>query len=72
MDNLTDTQKEIVEKLRVRHVGVHAVLFQRILEKAKNEFEFFDILDTIPDTFPLVFDSNIRRLVPAGNVVLDN
>lgn len=69
MDYLTDTQKEIVGKLRARYSNVHPVLFQRVLEKAKNEVELFDILDTIPDTLPLIFNSDIRRLTPVGDML---
>lgn len=70
MHYLTDTQKEIVEKLRLRYSKVHTVLFQRILERSKNETELFDILDTIPDSFPLVFDNDTRRLM-STSIVLD-
>lgn len=69
MDYLTDKQKDIVQKLRERYASVHPVLFQRALEKAKNEVELFDILDTIPTTMPLVFDSYARRLVPTGDML---
>lgn len=71
MNYLTDTQRDIVEKLRLRYSKVHPVLFQRILEKSINETELFDILDTIPDSFPLIFDNDTRRLMPTS-LILNN
>jgi hypothetical protein len=72
MDYLTEQQKEIVNKLRDKYVHIHAVLFQRILEKAKDEYELFDILDTIPNSLPLVFDGHNRRLVTPQDIFKPN
>lgn len=69
MDFLTDKQLEIVDKLKGRYGNVHPVVFQRVLERAKDEVELFDILDTTPDSFPLVFDSESRRLLPARDML---
>ena len=61
MDQLTESQQQIVEKLKERY-KVHPVLFQRLLERAKNEVELFDILDTMPRSFPIAWDIENRRL----------
>lgn len=69
MDQLTPQQSEIVEKLKERYSQIHPVIFQRMIERAKNEFELFDILDTVPESFPLVFDVSARRLTRAVGVL---
>lgn len=62
MEHLTEKQQQIVAKLKERYKDVHTVLFQRMVERAKNEVELFDILDTMPDSFPIVWDMEKRRL----------
>jgi hypothetical protein len=69
MKELTEKQQEIVAKLRERYGTIHPVLFQRMLDRAKNEVELFDILDTAPATFPLVWDINGRRLTAAMDIL---
>lgn len=69
MDHLTDKQAEIVDKLRARYAGVHPVVFQRMLERAATEVELFDILDTFSADYPIAFDADARRLVPAKDIL---
>ena len=69
METLTDKQKEVVAKLRERYKTVHPVVFQRMFERAKNEVELFDILDTMPTSYPLVWDIEKRRLSATMNIL---
>jgi len=62
MEQLSDKQREIIGKLRERYSWIHPVLFQRMVERAKNEVELFDILDTVPSSLPVVWDIEKRRL----------
>lgn len=50
----------IVQKLRERYSDVPPLVFHRSLSYAKNASELFDILETMPKVFPLVWDSGRR------------
>jgi len=69
MEHLSDKQQEVVAKLRGRYNGVHPVLFQRMVERAKSEAELFDILDTLPGSFPLVWDVENRCLTRVMDIL---
>jgi len=45
----------VQKALRNRYPDVHPLIFQRSVEKAKTNGELFDILETIPQEFPLVW-----------------
>jgi hypothetical protein len=51
---------EIVEGLRKRY-PVHPLIFHRSCERAENETELFDILDTFVDEYPIVWDEENKR-----------
>jgi len=53
----------IVCKLRERYAHLSPLIFQRSVERAQNEGELFDILETIPEAYPLLWDNNTRRWV---------
>lgn len=58
---LTDKQKQIVAALRKRYAAIPEVLFQRSLALCQDEVELFDVLDTMLDSYPLVWDKTDRR-----------
>lgn len=45
---------ELHDKLRERY-ALHPLLFRRSVERAKTDGDLFDILDTIPKKYPLVW-----------------
>lgn len=55
-------RKDVVEGLR-NHFGVHPLLFHRSLEKATSQGDLFDILDTIPKQYPLIWDDEKHQWV---------
>ena len=55
-----DLKKEIVDGLRERYADVHPLIFHRCCERAKDETELFDILETMPKEFPMVWSDEIR------------
>ncbi len=59
--DLTEKQNEIISSMRERYKQVPPVLFMRSLSMAKNEFELFDILETIPSGFPLAWNAEARK-----------
>lgn len=54
---------DVVEGLR-RHFDVHPLLFHRSLEKAATQGDLFDILDTIPEQCPMIWDDEKHKWVP--------
>lgn len=51
--------------IRDRYSGIHPLLFHRSLEKSKTNVELFDLLDSMPDEFPLVWEEQSRKWVVA-------
>ena len=51
---------EVQEALRERYSHLHPLLFQRCLEKAKTNGELFDLLESVPKEFPIVWDDDER------------
>jgi len=54
---------DIVLALKKRYSHLPPLLFSRSAERARNETELFDILDTVPDAFPLAWDDREGRWV---------
>lgn len=54
-------KKEIIEKLKERYSTVHPLLFHRSVEHAKSNGDLFDILDTIPEKYPLIWCENVHE-----------
>jgi hypothetical protein len=52
---------EIEQGLKTRYSHIHPLIFQISCEKAKDYGELFDILETIPDEYPIVWDHDERR-----------
>jgi hypothetical protein len=50
--------QKIVEKLRERYKDIHPLIFHRSLEHAKTEVELFDILESIPKSYPIVWSED--------------
>jgi hypothetical protein len=46
--------------LKRRYPDLHPLIFQRSLEKSKTNGELFDILETVPKEFPIVWDEKTR------------
>ena len=61
---------EIVEKLRERYCDIHPLAFHRSLERAESQGELFDMLDTFPKEFPIVWDEETRRWIHAKELTL--
>ena len=54
--------KKIINVLRNRY-PIHPLIFERSVDHARTNGELFDILDTMPLTFPLVWDEDLRGWV---------
>jgi hypothetical protein len=50
-----------IEKLRERYPNLHPLIFHRSIERAKSMVELFDILETVPKNFPIVWCEKNNR-----------
>jgi hypothetical protein len=60
---------EVQEAMKERYAHIHPLIFQRSLERSKNDGELFDILETIPDEFPIVWDDEKRSWVTTEDLI---
>ena len=54
-------ETSITESMKKRYKDLHPLIFHRSAEKAKSPGELFDILETLPDEYPIVWDDEGRR-----------
>lgn len=60
----------IIEKLRERNSTLHPLLFHRSVEHAKSNGDLFDILETIPKEYPLVWSDETHSWKKADDLYL--
>lgn len=53
--------QNVVKKLKEKYSHLHPLLFHRSMEKAKSNGDLFDILDTVPDQYPVVWNDRDNR-----------
>lgn len=53
--------KDVPEKLKERYLGLHPLIFHRSVERAESVVELFDILETIPTEYPIIWDEKTKR-----------
>ena len=54
---------EVQQALRNRYPKVHSLIWHRSVEYAKTNGELFDIMESMPTTMPIVWDSEQRTWV---------
>ncbi len=64
-------ENEVSIALRKRYENLNPLVFHRSLEKADNELELFDILESIPDP-PFHWDENNRKWVRCSDFITIN
>lgn len=52
--------EDAVRKLKDRYSDVHPLVFHRSASYAKTPGELFDILESIPKTYPIIWDGKKR------------
>lgn len=62
------TQKALKE----RYSHIHPLIFQRSLDKSKTNGELFDILDTFPQEYPVLWNEKTRRWEHTKDLLLSN
>jgi hypothetical protein len=60
---------DVQKALKERYAHLHPLIFQRSLEKAENNTELFDILETVPDKYPIVWDDKKRVWVFTDDLI---
>jgi len=53
--------EELLNSLKTKYASIHPLLFQRSKERAKTAGELFDLLDTMPDKFPITWNEESKR-----------
>jgi|688.fasta_scaffold664315_2 hypothetical protein len=53
----------ILESLRKRYCKLHPLIFQRSVEKAENSSNLFDILESIPKSYPFFWDDTKKKWI---------
>jgi len=56
---------EVQQALRNRYPKVHPLVWHRSVGYAKSNGELFDIMETMPETLPIIWDSAQRTWVVA-------
>lgn len=54
--------EELIAALKTKYV-IHPLLFHRSKEKAKTAGELFDMLDTMPKIFPIIWDEENKKWI---------
>jgi hypothetical protein len=51
----------VLQGLRQRYPWIHPLIFHRSKERAKTAGELFDILDTLPTEYPIMWNEETKR-----------
>lgn len=72
IDVSLESNISIVNGLRNRYDDIHPLAFHRSLERANSVGELFDILDTFPKMYPIVWDEKLRRWMHTEDATLSD
>lgn len=62
---------EVQKSLKKRYSHLHPLIFSRSMEKATTDGELFDILESVPDKLPVIWDEEKRSWVHSENLLQD-
>lgn len=62
----------IIDKLRERYPDIHPLIFHRSYERAKSNGDLFDILDTVPNKFPIIWCETTSRWTTTQDLFLSD
>jgi hypothetical protein len=60
----------IAKSLKQRYNNIHPLVFQRSLDRAIDDTDLFDILDSFPNKYPVVWNNNERRWIVTDDLFL--
>jgi hypothetical protein len=64
--------KNALENIKNKYKNVHPLMFTRSVEKSKTNGELFDIVSTIPEEFPIIWNESKKRWVVTNDIFLSN
>lgn len=62
----------VIEVFRKRYSHLHPLMFHRSVEKARDASNLFDILESVPEKYPVVWDEKVRAWRHEDDVLLSN
>ena len=60
---------DTIVKLKERYPHIPLLMFHRSVERTNNFSELFDILETFPNKYPIVWDSASRKWIMTKDLV---
>ena len=60
---------KVQNALKQRYPDMHPLIFQRSREKAKTNGELFDILETVPSEYPVLWCETERKWIHTTNLL---
>lgn len=61
---------KVAKTLKIRYSYIHPLIFSRSLDRAKDDAELFDILDSFPNKYPVVWSGDERRWTVTEDIFL--
>jgi|GEM_PF-3157520 hypothetical protein len=58
-----------IEALKKRYWHLNSLVFYRSLEKARDQMDFFEILERVPDRLPFSWDENEHAWVRDDDII---
>lgn len=64
--------EKIVAKLREKYSELHPLLFSRSVQHARSNGELFDIIDTVPEKYPIVWNDKENKWVGVDDIYMSH
>ena len=61
-------EESVVKQMLLKYNGVYPLIFARSAERAKSAGELYDILESLPQELPVIWDESIRRWVKTNDL----
>jgi hypothetical protein len=61
----------VIDGLRKRHKHVHPLIFHRSVEYARDVTHLFDILESMPKKFPIIWDDDTESWSVCRDITLN-
>jgi len=62
--------EKVIGALRLKHLSVHPIIFQRSVEHATSAGDLFDILEDIPSEYPIYWNDVLRVWTRCDDVTM--
>lgn len=67
---MREISDSVLDGFRKRYTHLHPLIFHRSVEKARDASNLFDILEGVPEKYPVVWDDKTRMWRHEGDVLL--